>query len=216
MNIKRYLETSIIKTLVFNVHYFGIKTIFEPYVLVSRNVRFQKLKGTVRIDNPKLGSVKLGFGYVGIVDKRYIRTLWENTGVILFEGSANLGLGTKIACSGQLTIGNEMSVNANSSIVCFDSVKIGKQVLISWDCLIMDTDFHKIIDLSDNGVINPNEEIVIGDSVWIGCRSMVFKGSVIPNNSIIAAGSTVTKTLDEENAVYISNVKKRTGVQWKY
>lgn len=216
MNIKKYLNASLIKTLVFNVHYFGIKAALKPYVLVSRNVKFQKMKGTVKVNNPKFAAIKLGFGYVGIVDKRYNRTLWENTGEIIFKGPANLGTGTKITCCGLLILGEDMSVNANSSIVCFKSIEIGKLTLISWDCLIMDTDFHKIIDLSDNSVINIDEKIVIGNNVWVGCRSTILKGSSIPSNCVIAAGSTVTKKLGPQNTIYISNIKKREGVKWEY
>ena len=63
----------------------------------------------------------------------------------------------------------------------------------------MDTDFHHVIKHGE--VVNPPKEITIGDHVWIGCRCTILKGSVIPSNSIVAAGSLVTKRFLKENTV---------------
>ena len=67
----------------------------------------------------------------------------------------------------------------------------------------MDTDFHKIFDSCSNQ-INNDEEIVINKHCWIGCRSLILKGSVIPDNSIIAAGSIVASQVIQKNCVYSS------------
>jgi acetyltransferase-like isoleucine patch superfamily enzyme len=39
---------------------------------------------------------------------------------------------------------------------------------------------------------NFDKEVKIGSNVWIGMNSLVLKGAVIGDNTIIAAGSTVT------------------------
>ena len=64
----------------------------------------------------------------------------------------------------------------------------------SFDTIIMDTDSHKIFDDSGES-ISHNCEVIFGDNVWLGCRCVVLKGANIPNGSIIAANSTVTKKL---------------------
>ena len=80
----------------------------------------------------------------------------------------------------------------------------------------MDTDFHPITD-ADGKVINLPEEIVIGDHVWIGCRSLILKGSHIPDSSVIAAGTIVTGKLPSGNTIYAGVPARavRSGVQWK-
>jgi acetyltransferase-like isoleucine patch superfamily enzyme len=37
------------------------------------------------------------------------------------------------------------------------------------------------------------EEIVIGNNVWIGCNSVILKGVTVGEGAVIAAGSVVTK-----------------------
>ncbi|MFA6755258.1 MAG: hypothetical protein WCR97_01945 [Bacilli bacterium] len=48
---KLLLKISLFKTIKFNVHYFGLKTLFRPLVLIARNVKLLKLKGSFIINN---------------------------------------------------------------------------------------------------------------------------------------------------------------------
>ena len=61
----------------------------------------------------------------------------------------------------------------------------------------MDTDFHN--------VIYQGKAIYLRDHVWIGCRSTILGGADIPENSIVAAGSVLTKTFAEENILLGGN-----------
>ena len=61
------------------------------------------------------------------------------------------------------------------------------------DVVISDSDWHGIYDrTSAPGKGGP---VVIGDNAWIGQRAMVCKGVTIGENSIIGAGSIVTKDI---------------------
>lgn len=213
------LKLSLFQTVRFNFHYFGLKGIIHPKVLLSKNVKIVNLSGSVIATSSKIGAVKIGFGEVGIIDNKYERVLWENKGCVKFKGNVFLGIGTKIACSGELIFEDGSRINANSAIVCKKSIYFGKNSLVSWDCLIMDTDFHSIYKLSDETlqkkIINEDKEIIIGDKVWIGCRSTILKGTFIPSGGIIAAGSIVTKKLEDNNCIYVSNDKINEGITWK-
>lgn len=73
-------------------------------------------------------------------------------------------------------------------------MKFGSDCLLSWDILIMDTDFHPI--KNDSGeILNPAAEIIFGNNIWIGCRSLILKGSYIPDGCIIAANSLISKKI---------------------
>ena len=84
-------------------------------------------------------------------------------------------------------------------------IKIGNDVNIGGDCLIMDSDTHpidyikrrrgysKIATKEEDAELNPSAPIVIEDDVWIGARCQILKGVTIGARSIIAAGSIVTK-----------------------
>ena len=54
----------------------------------------------------------------------------------------------------------------------------------------MDSDSHRIYD--NGSQINADKEIVFGDKIWIGGRSTVLKGAVIPDGCVIGATSCVT------------------------
>ena len=72
-------------------------------------------------------------------------------------------------------------------IVSALSVKIGNNVRCGANSLITDTDFH-----TDDSRAGVDQEVVIGDNVWIGYGVKVLKGVHIGNNSIIGLGSVVT------------------------
>jgi acetyltransferase-like isoleucine patch superfamily enzyme len=64
----------------------------------------------------------------------------------------------------------------------------------------MDNDSHPIYDNLGN-LINAPKSISVGNHVWIGCRSLVLKGSYIPDDVVIAADSTITKKMTESHCI---------------
>lgn len=83
----------------------------------------------------------------------------------------------------------------------------------------MDTDFHKIYSLESREQLNKNEEIIIGDKCWIGCRSLILKGALLPDNTILAANSLVTnnkKSKTPSNSIIGGTPLKvlKEGVFW--
>lgn len=216
MRCSRLFEISIIKTLRFNLHYFGIKAVFSPYVLCSKNVRFEKLGGEVKLKNRKVGNVKLGFKSVPIFDYKFQRLCWQNDGTVWFGDNINIGQGSVISNSGKLKIGDNFNISANSKIVCRNSIIIGENCLLSWDCLLMDSDWHSICNMSKEEYINSDQAIIMEKHVWVGCNSIILKGTIIPENCVIAAGSVVSSRLTKTNSVYIRNNPIKSGINWKY
>ena len=122
--------------------------------------------------------IQIGFEGVGIFDAKYSRSIWQVSGNVIFRGSADIGHGSKISIGKDctLTLGDNFCITAESSIVCQKEIKFGDDVLISWENLFLDTDFHDV--LQDGQVINQPEPIIIGNHVWIGCRCTVLKGTI--------------------------------------
>lgn len=101
--------------------------------------------------------------------------------------------------------------NSNVKIRCKDKIKIGKQVAISHDVTIMDSDAHTI-NYEDYQITKP---IVIGDNVWIGSRALIMKGVNVGDGAIIAAGSVVTKDVPANSMVAGVPAKViKENVQW--
>lgn len=93
----------------------------------------------------------------------------------------------------KLTIGDNSQINKNVELDFSGDLAIGENVVISENCIIMSHD-HGLIPKSQPIKINK----IIGSNVWIGTRTIVLSQvKVIGNNSIIAAGSVVTKDVPE-------------------
>lgn len=214
--IKILRQVSLIKTIIFNVYYFEIKQAIKFPVIVSKNIYFHTLKGNVSLEKYTLGIVKLGFGDIAIFNKKYDKGIWQNTGDICFRGRANIGHGSKISNIGKLEFGDNFIITAKSEIVCCKEIRFGNNCLISWDSLIMDTDFHKIYDYKNN-YLNPNKEILIGDDVWIGCRTLILKGSYISTGSVVAANSTIVNNSNVQENILIGGTNKilKKNIKWK-
>ena len=97
------------------------------------------------------------------------------------------------------------------------NIKLGKNVLINYDCILLDTGE---ISIGDNTLIGPGTKIVtavhsleaekrkdwsvscvsvkIGESVWIGAGAVILPGVTIGARSVIGAGSVVTKDVPSD------------------
>jgi acetyltransferase-like isoleucine patch superfamily enzyme len=207
------------KTVYFNFKKFPFAVARKFPVFVSKHVILKDITGNIKLpDNFYMGVIRLGFGEVGIFDKQRSRTIWEVKGTISFAGSAFIGHGSKISVGkdGKLTLGSDFSITAESSIVCFDKISIGDRCLFSWQILMMDTDFHKILG-EDKKVLNGNKEITIGSNVWIGARATILKGSTIANGCIVAANSLVSGQLVQPGSLYGGQPAKllKENIQWE-
>ena len=127
---------------------------------------------------------------------------------------SSFGHGSKIACGGTMIFGKNFTITAESTLICNHLIEFGDDVLISWECQIMDGDFHKI--LSGSKQINPNKAIKIGNQVWIGSHVKISKGVNLPNNTVVATGSIVTKEFKDENTIIGGNPGKviKNNIEW--
>lgn len=196
---------------------FPLRIAIKFPVFIAYHTKFVSLKGNIQIEGPsKSGIVRFGFGDVGIVDRIYTRTLIELNGTIIFKGKAFFGYGSKISVGekGILNIGERYYITANSTIICFDSISFGDDVLFSWEILVMDTDFHPTINtLTDEKNYNITKPIILGSNTWVGTRVILLKGTKVPPNTIIGAGSLLNKNYKiEENCLLAGNpafIKKK-------
>lgn len=92
------------------------------------------------------------------------------------------------AYGGEITIGDGTYIGDRTEIHAGERVKIGNHVNISWDCNILDRDYHGFE--SETERIEP---VTICDNVWIGCGCFILKGVTVGEGAVVAAGSVVTR-----------------------
>lgn len=219
--IKRFVRRLALlnwKTIYFNFKYLPFRQAVILPVIISNKVQLANVKGKIVFERPlRPGMVSIGFEKTTLFDFKTSRSIWDVAGKVVFKGDAVIGQGSRIivGADGTLNFGHRVLITAQTSIVAYQSIALGNNCLLSWDILIMDTDFHSISD-KQGTVLNPTTPIVIDDHVWIGCRSTLLKGSMIPKGCIIGAGSLVNKSLSDADALYAGTpVKKlRDNVKW--
>lgn len=106
-----------------------------------------------------------------------------------------------------MEIGDNTSIGPYTTIFATFQVKIGKNCLISSNCGI--SSYNHIQNSLNRRKDEPNDAnvskpVIIGDNVWIGMNSCILPGVTIGDNSIIGAGSVVTKNVPA-NEVWVGN-----------
>lgn len=121
-----------------------------------------------------------------------------NSGGRIEAESCRFFPGVRIECwkDAVLKIGKGTYFNRGTEIVASHAVSIGADCKIARDVIIMDTDQHPT---DATGL--KMESVIIEDRVWLGSRAIVLKGVCIGHDSIIGAGSVVTKSVPPYSVV---------------
>lgn len=97
-----------------------------------------------------------------------------------------------------ITIGNNVGIS-QTALISHCSISIGNNVKIGGGTCIYTTDFHsldpKIRASRDDQVQSKCAPVHICDNVFIGAHTIILKGVTIGENSIVGAGSVVTKSI---------------------
>jgi len=185
------------------------KVCHKKKLLVHQKVKIKGLK------NLKVNAVlEIGTRHVGFIH-RMDRTYLNLEGKLIIEGKYSIGRGCRINVgkNGTVQIGEGGFINCNTNIIIMNSLIIGKNCVISWDCQFLDDDFHNI---EYSGKSNLDSSIIIGNNVWIGCGAKIYKGSVIPDGCIVASDSIVKGIFKEPNALIAGHPAKviKSQVSW--
>ena len=101
-------------------------------------------------------------------------------------------------------------------VMAEELIEIGSYCLISWNVGIADSDFHPIDPAQrriDALALAPyykerpprppirTAPVRIADNVWIGMNAVILKGVTIGENSVVAAGSVVSKSVAANTVV---------------
>ena len=94
---------------------------------------------------------------------------------------------------GFITIGKYCLICPGVRISSATGITIGDSTMMASGVYITDADWHGIYDRTD--YIGGTAPVVIGRNVWLGDSTIVCKGVTIGDNSIIGAGSVVTRNI---------------------
>ena len=162
----------------------------KPYVELAHDTIYSN-NFYIDIRKPEYGRIYLKIGSNSVVGGNFV-----------FE--------TETGC---ITVGERCHIGGGM-FISKDSISIGNDVIIAWDCTIYDHNSHSIfweerkhdiffeykdIKKYGNSIYSKNWDcvksgpIVIEDKVWIGFGVTILKGVTIGEGAVIAAKSVVTK-----------------------
>jgi acetyltransferase-like isoleucine patch superfamily enzyme len=123
-----------------------------------------------------------------------------------------------IVTSGARIVIGERTTAVHATISAHESgtIAIGKDCQFSADVFMDVSDMHPIYDEASGARINPAQDIVIGEHVWLGMRVIVLKGARIGAGAIVAAGAVVSGEVPEKACVAGVPARViREGVRWE-
>lgn len=116
----------------------------------------------------------------------------------------------------KIEIGDNVGISG-ATIYARKKITIGENTCIGGNCKILDNDFHpieaeariRLLNDEDGGNSDmiPGKEIRIGRNCFIGCNSIILKGTVLGDNCVVGAGAVVCGKF-EDNCVIAGNPAK--------
>lgn len=182
----------VIKSIYINVRLLPFAQAIKLPILIYGKTKILSLRGKCIIHAPiKFGMVQFGARNKAIsisCDKTYIRI----DGNVHFYGKAYLQTGCEFnIMAGELHFGNKAMLTEQVQLVCCSFIKIGNNTQISTRSVLMDNNFHFILNTVRKMVRPCKGKIVIGNNCWIGRNSFVYKNTIIPDNIIVSANSVL-------------------------
>ncbi|MBI5321105.1 acyltransferase [Bradyrhizobium sp.] len=113
---------------------------------------------------------------------------------------------------GEIRIGDRTYIG-KSDLVCYRSIVIGDDVIMSWGITITDHDSHSLDwALRKNDVLDwgkgrkdwshvATAPVVIGDKAWIGFNVSILKGVTIGEGAVVGACTVVTRDVPPDSVV---------------
>ncbi len=106
-----------------------------------------------------------------------------------------------------IEIGDNVGISG-ATIYARKGIYIGENTLIGGNCKILDNDFHPIdtekrLKLlqdargGDTADLIPAKEIRIGKNCFLGCNSIILKGTVLGDNCVVGAGAVVSGKFED-------------------
>lgn len=174
--------------------------IYDTLIVGTPNIKIQS-------KNCSYGMIRIGrIGYNVWCSSKSTIIFWDK-GEIQFKGRSRLtrAIHIRVMDSGILSFGDNLYASSNLNIQCAKDVSIGNNVTIGWDCTILDTDYHHYVDDKYDSISIAEREVEIGNNCWIGFSTIIMKGAILHDHTIVSAGSVVCGNINETHVIVRGN-----------
>lgn len=155
----------------------------------------------------------------------HIAVVGSNNVIMVGSNCGLYGLNIVVAGDGcEVLIGDDCNFFCHQDFKGYLATGDGAKVVIGKGCLfapgflIRADDGHSIFEAGKSGYrINHAQDIIIGDHVWIGAKTMVLKGVFVGDGCVIGGGTLLTKGTYGSNMIWAGNPvrKVRENITWE-
>lgn len=145
----------------------------------------------------------------------------NNNNEVIIDKNTTFRKSLLVLCNqAQLLIGKNFSAGQELNVRVHGpkrKISIGDNCMFSWNIYVWATDVHFIYDKTTKKRLNSEQDVVIGNHVWVGRHASVHKGAKVPDGCIVGANSFVTKVFREKNVILAGTPAKivRRNIYWE-
>ena len=150
-----------------------------------------------------------GTRLVGLVDRRA-----PGAAIVIGRGCLVQGQLVVERDASRLELGDNVLVGGGTVLDCAVAIVVEDDVLISYQCILADSDNHSIYPELRTGDLaswmdgrrhdwsaSEMAPIRIGRGAWIGARSIILKGVTVGAGAVVGMGSVVTRDVPPRTIV---------------
>lgn len=214
-----WMLRSLPKSVYFNFKYLPFcQAVKLPIILYKP--KLLKMAGEVILDVPrggvKFGMIKLGNIMVSLYPNSGI--VYENHGGrIIFKGRCSIGNSSALSVGkkAEVIFGDRFCASTSFRLTSYCGIEFKDKVSCGWDCLFMDTDFHRLTMADGSASPKGYGKIQIGKGCWFGTGTIVQKNTYLPPYCVVAVRSVLNHKYDIPEKSLVAGspaVLKKTGV----
>jgi len=188
---QRWVLRALLPSVIFNFRHLPAAQAWHLPILLYKPHLLNNT-GSFEIVGPvSFGMIRLGVYGVSLYPSSGI--VIENRGKIVFHGKAVIGNDSAISLGseGVLVFGKNFRATTAFKCACYYSITFEDDVLVGWNTMVMDTDFHAVKRVDTGKLSKGYGAVSVGHDTWIanGCR--IYKNVHIPHSCVVGAGTVL-------------------------
>lgn len=206
MRIRNLLKRNLWAIIFFNFKMLPFRQAIKfPFDFYGK-VKFKELTGKVKLKG-KISRCMVEFGHAESDIFPNEPSIISIKGTLEVRGngvSFGSGLILEINKDAHVILNRDILVAPRNKIIIRKGLTMGQHIRFSWEGQIFDSNFHYTRNVITGEIKDIDKPITVGDHVWIGNRVTLNKGTVIPNNSIVASNSLCNKDYSREGKIRLT------------
>lgn len=194
------------KTIYVNFRTLPFHIAWKLPIYIYGPTRLYSLAGNIEIKGPiRRGMIMLGrdLGLFSAQHKSSMLFLDYNTKIV-FSGPCRFDIGYAIRLTNNAIaeFGKYTRFGSGTQIIGDHHIKIGDYTGVAYNSCFMDSNLHFTVNIESGMVKNKAGEVIVGKYNWIACGSIIRKGTVTKEYTIVASRSLLNKDYTKQEGEF--------------